>query len=280
MKLSIITINLNNVIGIRKTILSVINQTFKDFDYIIIDGGSTDGSVEVIKEFTDHITYWISESDRGIYNAMNKGILKARGEYLQFLNSGDWLVNENVLSQVFSNNENSDILYGDLIKCFSSGKKTLLTFKHTKISLQGLIYNQPILHPSSFIKKKLFENDLYDENYKVVSDWIFILKKIVLESCSTYYIGFPIAYFNTEGISERQDTNHIVVEERQLALSKIFPPLILSDIQEYQNLKNFKPVRHIYEIQKLKGFRYLIFGFIRITLRLYQKLLLILGCKI
>ena len=111
-KLSIITINLNNAAGLRKTIESVVNQTFTDYEYLIIDGGSTDGSVEVIKEFADKITYWVSEPDKGIYNAMNKGILKARGEYLQFLNSGDWLVDNEVLFRVFSLNHFEDILYG------------------------------------------------------------------------------------------------------------------------------------------------------------------------
>ena len=87
MKLSIITINLNNAAGLRKTIQSVVNQTYIDFEYIIIDGFSSDGSIEVIKEYADRINYWVSEPDRGIYNAMNKGILKTSGEYIHFLNS-------------------------------------------------------------------------------------------------------------------------------------------------------------------------------------------------
>jgi len=110
-KLSIITVNLNNAEGLRKTIESVVTQTFTDFEYIIIDGGSTDGSVEIIKLYADKITYWVSEPDKGIYNGMNKGIMVAKGEYCQFLNSGDWLVNENVLKEVFAD---VDIVYGDL----------------------------------------------------------------------------------------------------------------------------------------------------------------------
>ena len=86
MKLSVITINFNNRDGLRKTIESVVNQTYKDFEYIVIDGGSTDGSVDVIKEYTDRIDYWVSEPDKGIYNAMNKGIDVAQGEYCLFLN--------------------------------------------------------------------------------------------------------------------------------------------------------------------------------------------------
>ena len=89
MRLSIITINYNNREGLRKTIESVVNQTYRNFEYIIIDGGSTDGSVEVVKEYADRISYWVSEPDNGIYNAMNKGVLAANGKYIQFLNSGD-----------------------------------------------------------------------------------------------------------------------------------------------------------------------------------------------
>ena len=89
MKLSVITINFNNRDGLRKTIESVVNQTYNDFEYIIIDGGSTDGSVDVIKEYADRIDYWVSEPDKGIYNAMNKGIDVAKGEYCIFMNSGD-----------------------------------------------------------------------------------------------------------------------------------------------------------------------------------------------
>ncbi len=89
MKLSIITINKNNAYGLRKTIQSVINQTYSNIEYIIIDGASTDGSIDVIKKFEDKIDWWASEPDTGIYNAMNKGIKIATGDYCQFLNSGD-----------------------------------------------------------------------------------------------------------------------------------------------------------------------------------------------
>ena len=101
MKFSIITINYNNCEGLRRTIESVVNQTCHDFEYIIIDGGSTDGSVDVIKQYADQIDYWVSEPDKGIYNAMNKGVAVAKGEYCLFLNSGDSLHNNSALAKVF-----------------------------------------------------------------------------------------------------------------------------------------------------------------------------------
>ena len=109
-KLSIITINLNNAQGLEKTIKSVVSQTYSDYEYIIIDGASTDGSVDVIQEYRNKITYWVSEPDTGIYNAMNKGILKATGEYCQFLNSGDILVDNNVTERMLSDMPDCSIL--------------------------------------------------------------------------------------------------------------------------------------------------------------------------
>ena len=113
MKLSVITINFNNRDGLRKTIESVVNQTFKDFEYIIIDGGSTDGSVDVIKEYADRIDYWVSEPDKGIYNAMNKGIDVAKGEYCIFMNSGDCFYVNDVYENVFRELDGVDIIIGD-----------------------------------------------------------------------------------------------------------------------------------------------------------------------
>ena len=110
MKLSVITINYNNRDGLRQTIESVVGQTYRDFEYIIIDGGSTDGSVDVIKEYADKIDYWVSEKDKGIYNAMNKGVAVALGEYCLFLNSGDTLCHPDVLAQVQKAGTDADII--------------------------------------------------------------------------------------------------------------------------------------------------------------------------
>ena len=113
MKYSIITVNFNNKEGLRKTIESVIHQSFCDFEYIVIDGGSTDGSMDIIKEYESHINYWVSEPDKGIYNAMNKGILKAQGDYINFMNSGDCLYDNNVLNNTLPY-LTADIVYGRL----------------------------------------------------------------------------------------------------------------------------------------------------------------------
>ena len=112
MKLSIITVNFNNVEGLRKTAESIVSQTFQDFEWIVIDGGSTDGSKELIEQYSDRIAYWCSEKDSGIYNAMNKGVRYAKGEYINFMNSGDCFADSSVLSDVSERLLDNVILYG------------------------------------------------------------------------------------------------------------------------------------------------------------------------
>ena len=196
MKLSIITINLNNAEGLRKTIVSVVFQTFTDYEFIVIDGGSTDGSVDVIKQYADRITYWVSEPDRGIYHAMNKGIMQANGEYCQFLNSGDWIIEAHGLQHVFEQNPVEDIVYcnaqiGENIEAYDS-RMTLLHF------WKGL----QLSHQASFVKKVLFSTyGLYNEEHKIVSDWEFFLRTMIIEQCSYRHIPFLLIYFDPDGIS-------------------------------------------------------------------------------
>ena len=115
-KLSIITVNLNNLEGLKKTYESVVCQTFTDYEWLVIDGGSTDGSREFIEQHQNKFAYWCSEPDKGIYNAMNKGIVRAKGEYLNFMNSGDCFVKKETLAGVFGEERKVDILYG-FVEC-------------------------------------------------------------------------------------------------------------------------------------------------------------------
>jgi len=277
-KLTIITVNLNNVLGLRKTIESIINQNFTDFEYLVIDGGSTDGSVDIIKENAKKITYWVSEPDKGIYNAMNKGILQAKGEYLLFLNSGDWLFDEGILLKVFANNQHADILYGDCMMWHHENRIKLHTFKNKEINLQFL-FKHSLAHPASFIKSKLFVNDLYDENFKIVSDWKFFLKKIVQESCSIYYLSSTIAFFDMSGISSNNGMQSAVLQERNAVLINVFSPMTLSNIQDLYNLNNWEPFQDILEIQKLNGFNTFAFKLLHIIVKLHRRFQLLTGLK-
>lgn len=233
-KLSIITINLNNVSGLRKTIESVVNQTFTDFECIIIDGGSSDGSVEIIKEFNDRISYWVSEPDKGIYNAMNKGIEKSNGEYLLFLNSGDWLYSIDTLTDVFKLGRTEDFLYGDIVT-YISEKEQVPDVYPSEITAFRL-FSTTICHQSIFHKRKLFVNDKYNENYKVVSDWEFLIKKIVFSNCSAYKINQYIVYLESNLISNKWGNTTKL--ERNDVLGKLFPPKVIDDYLTFQKFSN------------------------------------------
>ena len=270
MNLSIITINRNNAAGLRRTIESVVSQTYTEFEYIIIDGASTDESVDVIKEYADKITFWVSEPDNGIYNAMNKGILKANGEYLLFLNSGDWLYSNQTLEKVFELNHHEDILYGDIISFVSENEQIPDIYPDQITGLR--LFETTICHQSIFHKRSLFKNDKYNESYRVVSDWEFLVRKVIFENCTIYKINQFIVFLERK---VNGDWGDITKNERQKVLNDLFPKRIQNDYTLFlQNLhqplypyvqifsKNPKLQRSIKRIMKLylilKGKRKLI----------------------
>ena len=206
MKYSIITINYNNRDGLKNTIESITNQSFNDYEYIIIDGGSTDGSVDVIKEY-QRISYWISEKDNGIYNAMNKGVKVSHGEYLLFINSGDMLYNMNVLENTLPYLK-ADIVHG-IAENISSPVSPLCL---VKISNRKEPFSPTLHHQACLFRRKLFNNSFYDEKYKIVSDWKFYIEQIMIHNCSFIFIPIKVALCEGGGISETQ--NLLGINER------------------------------------------------------------------
>ena len=242
-KLSIITINLNNADGLRRTIESVVNQVIKDVEYIVIDGASTDGSIDIIKEYEDKIYYWISEPDSGIYNAMNKGIRIAKGEYCQFLNSGDYLADEFVVEKMFKNLPDSSVIYGNLLK-----KTKNKVFYNKEIPVNSLLtfYTGTLNHSSSYIKRSLFEKyGFYDESLKIVSDWKFFMIAIGLNNEKVEYKDIDVCYFKMGGISNTN--HHLEKRERAKVLREVLPSNIMSD---YKNYATF-----IYQMKRLNRFK-------------------------
>jgi Glycosyltransferases involved in cell wall biogenesis len=234
MMLSIITVNLNNADGLRKTIESVVSQTFTDYEYIIIDGASTDGSIDVIKQYADKITYWVSESDKGIYNAMNIGILRAKGEYLQFLNSGDTLCSPTVLYSVFAMNINKDFIYGDIATIDNS---EIIKTIHYPSNLDTLFFiHGMVSHQSIFHKRILFLDNLYSEDYKIAADWEFFLKMIVFKNASYAKVDVIVSYVELGGISSNIDLMKL---ERRCILEKYFPKIVLMDLAQYYDQKHY-----------------------------------------
>jgi glycosyltransferase involved in cell wall biosynthesis len=161
---SIITVVYNNVKGIKETIQSVINQTYKNIEFIIIDGKSNDGTLDVINKYKDNINIFISESDKGIYDAMNKGINLASGDYIIFMNSGDIFYDNKVLSTIFKNRNNSDVIYGDHCQDFGS-YKTIIKAKYPS-------KREPMTfcHQSVFVKSNLLKKNKFNLQYKICSD--------------------------------------------------------------------------------------------------------------
>lgn len=232
MKLSIITVNLNNRDGLQRTIDSVVGQTFRDFEWIVIDGGSTDGSRELIEQYADHFAYWVSEPDKGIYNAMNKGIKVAKGEYLQFLNSGDWLWEKETLEQTFSACNNELLLFGNA-EFTSNSEIHLLEFPD--LITPAFFLNDNLCHQSVFAHKSLFEKHLFNESLKVCSDFDFLFKNLIIDAISYKHLNVTICCYDITGISSDSE---LVNKERNKILQELTPQTITDDLIKLFHLNN------------------------------------------
>ena len=251
MKLSIITINYNNAEGLRKTIASVASQTFRDFEHIIVDGGSKDGSVEIIREYADNeairqenskadnlalsphhlITsspiIWISEKDKGIYDAQNKGIRLAHGEYCYFLNAGDTFCSEHVLELIFKPltfnlsplTSTPDILYGNEIIVDGNGQCVGIARGVENPSFVDL-YNSCMKHQASFIHRSLFEQyGMYDTDMRICADFDWFFRVIAFhDDVTLLYKDVDIAYFENTGLSYHSP--ELCAKERQQILDR------------------------------------------------------------
>lgn len=245
MKLSIITINLNNADGLCHTINSVINQTYKNIEYIIIDGGSSDNSCDVIKKFEEHLTYWISENDNGIYEAMNKGIRKSTGDYIYMLNSGDIFYSNNTIKNIFENNSiknnTCDFIIGGIIL---TNKDKCLKVKYSKeLSFRYFINGGPPCHQATFTKRNLFHKyAMYDEKLIISSDWKLILLALFKHNCSYVVIDEYIAFYQIGGIS-----SNIMIrdKERYLVLHENFANYE-NDIKLIKTYNKLNLIKRIY----------------------------------
>lgn len=237
MRLSIVTINRNNATGLEKTMRSVASQSVKDFEYLVVDGASTDESVEVIKRLESEFAHlkWVSEPDKGIYNAMNKGLRMASGDYVQILNSGDCLAESNIVEKMLSELEkhgNPSIFYGNMVKCYPDGRRIVdRCFAGQEITMLGM-YNGTLNHDPVYIRRELFEKyGYYDEQLKIVSDWKWYLQAIILGNEKPQYVDINVTLFDMTGISE---TNlDLCKKERKDVLEQMFPRSVLADYENY-----------------------------------------------
>ena len=241
MRLSIVTINRNNAVGLEKTLRSVASQTIKEFEYIVVDGASTDGSVDVIKKLESEFAYlkWVSEPDKGIYNDMNKGIRMATGDFIQILNSADCLASDDVTERMLESLEKEDrpsILYGNMVKCFPDGHRMVdKCFAGQEITMFGM-YTGTLNHDSAYIRRDLFEKyGYYDESLKIVSDWKWYMQAIVLGGEKPRYVDIDVTLFDMSGISENSENKEMIRKERRTVLEKLIPSVYLRDYDRYAN---------------------------------------------
>jgi glycosyltransferase involved in cell wall biosynthesis len=236
--LSIITINFNNLDGLKKTVDSVLSQTYNEFEYIVIDGGSSDGSNEYLENKREKLSVLISENDTGIYNAMNKGIRNSTGEFLLFLNSGDVLNGVMALAD-FINFENfgGDIIYGDYK--FLNGEKKYLD-KLTPFNL----FRASLPHQSSLIKRSLFNQfGLYDEKFKIVSDKAFYIKCLLSNKVIFNHIECPLSLVDLDGISNNVEFKKFLEKENDLMLKEYFSVFYSDYKQMLENQKEINDLR-------------------------------------
>lgn len=248
-KLSVITICFNDRTGLEKTMRSVFAQDFPDYEYIVIDGGSNDGSTGFIQEHADRLAFWVSEKDKGIYNAQNKGWQHAKGEYCLFLNSGDYLANEQVLSGIFANEMKAGIVYGDLIVDNGTDPHYRLG-QPFPFGFEDFIYTT-IFHPAAFIKRTLLEErGGYDETFRIVADYDFFMEMILVKKVSTEYRRIPVSIFNTAGIGSDPANKKKHEAERRRSQLKYFP---LAEIEAAERIVRKRKPRTVRIQESVSG---------------------------
>ena len=253
MILSIITINRNNAKGLEKTIQSVVNQSTKEFEYVVVDGASSDESVDVIKKYaSQHQIVWVSERDNGIYNGMNKGIRMSSGEYIMILNSGDCLADNQVVERLLESIKTDNypsIYYGNIIKIWPDGRTLIdhqLGGKYTMFSF----YSGTLNPDGAMIQKRLFEQyGYFDEKMKICSDWAWLMNVLVFKRETAKHCNINTIYFDMTGVSENGDKSRMTIQrERRQVLEEVLPPSVLADYDRYAD-----DIRMMQRIRRHKG---------------------------
>ena len=249
--ISIITINYNNAQGLQKTIESVVTQTFQDFEFVVIDGNSKDGSVDIIKKFP-RINTWVSEPDKGIYDAQSKGVLKATGQYSLFLNSGDVLVDAGVLAKIVTHlKSGKSFYYGNLIL-----ERNNVQEKHVapKVIDLDFMLNSTFWHPCVFIKTDLFHQyGSYNSNFKICGDYEFFIRCLVKPNITCEYLNEFITLFDGNGISNNKEQESLQLKERELAWKLNVSDIVYDALKQQNSFSRSKFASVINSLQRLRG---------------------------
>lgn len=223
MRITIITVNYNNCAGLERTLHSVASQSCGDFEHVVIDGASTDGGVALLQRWERPNTVIVSEPDTGIYNAMNKGVAHAKGDYVLFLNSGDTFYDEEVIARVMPYLESGkDYYVGDL---YREQRARPLVKAPTKITLHFLA-SRTLSHQAAFIKREVLLQWPYNEKLRIVSDWEQFFTALVLHNASYAPLPFLVARFDATGISSSRAHKAEREAEMEQVLARLFPPRV------------------------------------------------------
>ena len=214
-QISVVTVCYNTEKSIEQTMLSVLNQTYPNVEYIVIDGGSTDGTVDIIKKYAHLIAYWVSEPDGGIYDAMNKGIAHASGDYILFMNSGDMFYENNTLTNIYPLiSQNTDAMFLGDILCIYEGRELGIVHAQKKYSAWSSAPHQGLFLPTQFLK-----NDCYDCQFKILADRELFLRILHKYNIPSYLLRKVISIYDLGGISSNRK-NALQIFQEAYAINK------------------------------------------------------------
>ena len=219
MKVSVITVSFNDLSSLKRTVGSVINQDFNAFEYIVVDGASTDGTPAYLENGAKGVTKWISEPDKGIYEAMNKGVRMATGEFCIFLNAGDTFITDHTLSDIAPCLDDADIVLGNEILVNENGKMCGFTPSKGCFSLRHLLTSS-ICHQATFIRRRVLLEHPYDESLKLVSDWKFILERFLARRERLKTVDIDVCFFYAGG---RTDKNRDLGHSERTGVLSFYP---------------------------------------------------------
>ncbi len=229
-KISVVTINLNNKGGLQCTMDSILSQGYDNLEYIVVDGNSSDGSLNIIEQHRGRIDKLIVEKDSGPYNAMNKALDFVTGDYVIFVNSGDRLV-EGILNKVFGNYQGfDDLVFGD----YYVSRAGVSLYVHKVSHNPGIVFffKSNLNHQSTFIRTELHQKFRYDESLRIAADFKLFFNLILRENCSVHHVGLPIAIFDLAGISSQSNHEVLHQKERWLVLNSYLSPTAIEELNE------------------------------------------------
>lgn len=257
MKISVITVCKNAEDTIEKSIATVVNQSYENIEHIIIDGGSEDKTLEIIDKYRDNITYFLSEPDHSIYDAMNKGIKASAGEIVYFLNTNDYLYDEDVIKDVVElfRKTKAGIVFGNISFLDENGnQKELRSYAEVD---KLFLTSEGICHQCIFYKREVLQKcGNYDENFRIIADYDLNLKAIMRYEVKTRHFDRTIAHFTLGGISNNEKYHQQLEKEKELLLNKYFKPYHFS-ANKILN-KTFRNIARNPELRRITG---RIFGF-------------------